>query len=126
MVNSKGCGEYKWGFAERSAALRMLKRQGAQSVAADKAYDTREFVAGCRELGWLGDRCQRLRKRIELIFGWSKDGRPLRKMRLVGFSNAPFMATLTIGCNSLPDGSGTSFPHRGASGTGERSQRETR
>ena len=44
---------------------------------------------------------QRLRKRIEEIFGWSKDGRPLRKMRVVGMRNATFMATLTIGCNTL-------------------------
>ena len=44
---------------------------------------------------------QRLRKRIEEIFGWSKDGRPLRKMRVVGMRNASFMATMTIGCNTL-------------------------
>ncbi len=113
------------GFAERAAALRLLKRRGAKSIAADKAYDTREFVAGCRELGvtphvaqnlarqggsaidgrttrhraYLAS--QRLRKRIEEIFGWSKDGRPLRKMRVVGMRNASFMATLTIGCNTL-------------------------
>src|SRR6202162_6194883 len=44
---------------------------------------------------------QRLSKRIEEIFGWSKDGRPLRKMRVVGMRNATFIATLTIGCNTL-------------------------
>ena len=44
---------------------------------------------------------QRLRKRIEEIFGWSNDGRALRKMRVRGLKNAAFMATLTIGCNSL-------------------------
>lgn|ERR1700693_793811 len=113
------------GSAERAAALRLLERQGAQSVAADKAYDTREFVAGCRQLGVIPHvaqnttrwgrsaidarttrhraylASQRLRKRIEEIFGWSKDGRPLRKMRVVGMRNATFMATLTIGCNTL-------------------------
>jgi transposase len=116
------------GNAEREAAVKMLARQGARTgrtVAGDKAYDTRGFVADCRKLkvtphvaqslkrsggtsidarttrhrGYLAS--QRLRKRIEEIFGWSKDGRPLRKMRVVGFSNATFMATLTIGCNSL-------------------------
>lgn len=114
------------GYAERAAALRLLKRHAAKSLAADKAYDTREFVAGCRELGvrahvaqnltrtyggsaidgrttrhrsYLAS--QRLRKRIEEIFGWSKDARPLRKMRVVGMRNAAFMATLTIGCNTL-------------------------
>ena len=113
------------GSAERAAALRLLERQGARSVAADKAYDTREFVAGCRQLGVIPHvaqnttrwgrsaidarttrhraylASQRLRKRIEEIFGWSKDGRPLRKMRVVGMRNATFMATLTIGCNTL-------------------------
>lgn len=113
------------GLAERVAALRLLKRHGPRSVAADKAYDTREFVAGCRALGvtphvaqnlahpggsaidgrttrhrgYLAS--QRLRKRIEEIFGWSKEGRALRKMRVVGMKNATFMATLTIGCNTL-------------------------
>jgi transposase len=116
------------GFAERETALRMLKRQGkrtGRTVAGDKWYDTRGFVAGCRELGvtphiaqslkrkggsaidarttrhsgYLAS--QRLRKRIEEIFGWSKDGRALRKMRVRGLPSVAFMATLTIGCNSL-------------------------
>jgi len=117
------------GFAEREAALTLLKRQGARrsrrTVAADKWYDTRGFVAACRELGvtphvaqnvkhpggsaidartsrhrgYLAS--QRLRKRIEEIFGWSKDGRALRKMRVRGLPSVAFMATLTLGCNSL-------------------------
>ncbi len=113
------------GFAEREAALAMLKRQRAGTLAGDKGYDMRDFVAHCRRLGvtphvaqnlahqggsaidgrttrhrgYLAS--QRLRKRIEEIFGWSKDGRALRKMRVVGLRNAGFMATLTIGCNSL-------------------------
>jgi transposase len=116
------------GFAEREAALTMLKRQAARTgrtVAGDKGYDTRGFIADCRELGvtphvaqnlarpggtaidarttrhrgYLAS--QRLRKRIEEIFGWSKDGRALRKMRVRGLPSVAFMATLTIGCNSL-------------------------
>src|SRR5579862_6003904 len=116
------------GFAEREAALTMLKRQGARTgrtVAGDKWYDTRGFVADCRRMGisphiaqslnrpggtaidgrttrhrgYLAS--QRLRKRIEEIFGWSKDGRALRKMRVRGLPSVAFMATLTIGCNSL-------------------------
>src|SRR5580693_1790715 len=39
------------GLAEREAALRMLKRQGACTVAGDKGYDMRDFVADCRKLG---------------------------------------------------------------------------
>ena len=116
------------GYAERAAAIRLIKRQPprvARTLAADKAYDTREFVAECRKLGvtphvaqniarWGGsaiDRrttrhagylvSQRIRKRIEEAFGWSKDGRPLRKMRVRGFRSAGFMATLTLGCHSL-------------------------
>src|SRR5580700_11030365 len=41
------------GFAEREAAIRLIKRQRARgrcTLAGDKAYDTREFVARCREL----------------------------------------------------------------------------
>ncbi len=43
------------GHAERRAALELLGALPAtlrrRRVAADKAYDTRDFVAGCRELG---------------------------------------------------------------------------
>jgi transposase len=116
------------GSAEPEAALRMLKRYGGpaqRTVAADKAYDSRGFVAACRQLGvtphvaqsfnrsggtsidarttrhggYLAS--QRVRKRIEEIFGWSKDGRALRKMRVRGLPTVRFMATLTLGCNSL-------------------------
>ena len=113
------------GCAEREAALAMLKRHGAATVAADKAYDTRDFVASCRQLkitpqvaqniarpggsaidgrttrhpGYLAS--QRIRKRIEEMFGWGKDGRALRKMRVRGLRNVTFVATLTLGCNSL-------------------------
>jgi hypothetical protein len=46
---------------------------------------------------------QRVRKRIEEAFGWCKDGRPMRKMRVHGYRNAGFMtrALLTIGCHNL-------------------------
>ena len=116
------------GYAERAAAIRLIKRQPprlGRTVAGDKAYDTREFVAECRKLGVtphvaqnierpggsaIDQRTtrhagylvsQRIRKRIEEAFGWSKDGRPLRKMRVRGFRNAGFMATLTLGCHSM-------------------------
>ncbi len=42
------------GYAERSAGLAMLSRtgvdRGRRTMGADKRYDTREFVRGCREL----------------------------------------------------------------------------
>ncbi len=43
------------GFGERSAAVAMLNAlpaiPGRRSVGADKAYDTADFVAACRERG---------------------------------------------------------------------------
>jgi len=116
------------GYAERETGIRLIKRQARGSrctLAADKAYDTRQFVAQCRAVGvtphvaqnlnrdggsaidarttrhkgYLAS--QRIRKRIEEAFGWGKDGRPLRKMRVRGFRNAGFMTVLTIGCHSL-------------------------
>jgi transposase len=117
------------GFAEREAALSMLdrlpKRAARRTVAGDKGYDTAEFVRECRARGItphvarndgrpggsaLDERTsrhnsyrvsQRVRKRIEEGFGWSKDGRPLRKMKLTGKARVGFMATLTIGCYTL-------------------------
>ncbi len=44
---------------------------------------------------------QRIRKRIEEGFGWGKDGRPLRKMKVTGKAQVGFMATLTIICYAL-------------------------
>jgi transposase len=116
------------GFAEREAALAMLDRHPSsqrRTVAADKAYDTADFVADCRKRaitpqvamniteqrdsaidqrttrhrGYLTS--QRIRKRIEECFGWGKDGRPLRKMKLYGRHKVDFLATLTIGIYTL-------------------------
>jgi transposase len=116
------------GFAERETGIRLMKRNKRRTgctLAADKAYDTRQFVAECRALGvtphvaqnikrdggsaidarttrhggYLAS--QRLRKRIEEAFGWGKDGRPMRKMRVRGYRSAGFMTVLTIGCHSL-------------------------
>jgi transposase len=117
------------GYAEREAALAMLDRlpprAGRRTLAADKAYDLADFVRGCRERGVTphiacnhgrsggssldgrttrhpGYRLsQRIRKRIEEGFGWSKDGRPLRKMKVTGKAQVGFMTTLTVGCYAL-------------------------
>ena len=98
--------------AERRTALELLGALPAtlrrRTVAADKAYDTRDFVAGCRELGVtphvaqnIGDRRSsaidgrttrhpghqvslRLRKRIEEPFGWMKTVAGGRKLRYRG------------------------------------------
>jgi len=99
------------GYAERAAALDMLRRlprrQRRRTVAADKAYDTASFVAECRDLGVTphvapnttnrrsaidgrttrhpGHRTsQRIRKRIEEPFGWIKTIAGGRKLRYKG------------------------------------------
>jgi transposase len=116
------------GYAERATALKLLDRNAARerrTVAADKAYDTAQFVADCRERGITpqvamnvsGNRgsaidgrttrhagylaSQRIRKRIEECFGWSKDGRALRKMKLYGKCKVEFLTTLTVGIYTL-------------------------
>jgi len=117
------------GYAEREAALAMLdrlpKRSGRRTLAADKGYDAADFIRGCRERGVTphiacnhgrpggsaldarttrhpGYRIsQRIRKRIEEGFGWGKDGRPLRKMKITGQAQVGFIATLTVGCYAL-------------------------
>jgi transposase len=93
------------GYAERVAAVEMLSRLPTRArrrtVAADKAYDTKGFVAEARTLGFTPhvapnhrsaidarttrhaghDVSQRIRKRIEEPFGWAKTiggGRQLR------------------------------------------------
>ena len=94
------------GYAERATAIEMLGRLPTmarrRSVAGDKGYDTKGFVAGVRELGFtphvapntrytsIDGRTtrhaghavsQRIRKRVEEPFGWIKTiggGRQLR------------------------------------------------
>ena len=107
------------GTAEREAALRMLKRSAptAKSVGADKNYDTAEFVQTCRQLGItphvaakrkgsaIDGRTtrhatyrvsQRIRKRVEEIFGWLKTVGGLRRAKFIG--RARFAAPLIYGC----------------------------
>lgn len=116
------------GHAEREAALAMLDRhqaRAARTVAGDKAYDSADFIEACRARGvtphvamnvnaqrdtnldgrttrhagyWIS---QRIRKRIEECFGWAKDGRPLRKMKVVGRAKVEFLTVLTLGCYTL-------------------------
>ncbi|MEW6477809.1 MAG: IS5 family transposase [Actinomycetota bacterium] len=99
------------GYAERATAIEMLarlpKRARRRTVAADKAYDTRAFVAECRHLGVTPHVAQnnarqrsaidarttrhqghmtslRIRKRIEEPFGWIKTVGGGRKLRYKG------------------------------------------
>ena len=111
------------GSAEREAGLRLLEKErtrrgrGRMSVAADKGYDTADFVAGVRALGVTPHvaakrRCsaidgrtsrhasyatsQRRRKLIEEGYGWMKDVAGLRKLRHRG--QAKVSALFTFAC----------------------------
>ena len=98
------------GTAERDAAARMLRSQSGNkriTVGADRGYDTRGFVDECRSVnvtphvaqntsarrsaiderttGHEGYRIsQRIRMRIEEIFGWMKTVANFRKTKLRG------------------------------------------
>jgi transposase len=99
------------GYAERQAATDMLERLPAtkrrRTVAADKAYDTKDFVADVRGLGFTPHLAQntsnrrsaidgrttrhaghvvsqRIRKRVEEPFGWIKTVGAGRKLRYIG------------------------------------------
>jgi transposase len=116
------------GTAEREAALVMLDRRPcpAQRVTlgADKNYDTREFVASCRQRhvtphvaqnrsgrrSAIDERTtrhggyaisQRIRKRVEEIFGWTKTVGGGRKLRYLGIARNQLWAELTVTAYNL-------------------------
>lgn len=110
------------GTAERDTALAMLRdlNRGSRrlTLGADRGYDTRGFVAGCRNLGVTphvacNDRrsggsaidrrttrhegyrtSQRIRKRVEEIFGWMKTVGGLRRTRFKGLQRTQLAAYL--------------------------------
>lgn len=110
------------GTAERDAALRMLRRQARRgihptTVGADKGYHCRDFVRRLRQRGirphlacirgrrtpGLDGRTtrhegyrlsQRLRKKIEEIFGWMKTIGGLRKSRVRGVARTQLVSYL--------------------------------
>ncbi len=109
------------GHAERRAARAMLDRQERRrriTLGADKGYDTQDFIADCRARGVtphvaqhtnrrrsrIDDRVtrhpgyvvsQRVRKRVEEIFGWVKTIGGGRKLRYIGLARNQLWATLT-------------------------------
>ena len=115
------------GTAEREAAVAMVEAIPGRhriTVGADKAYDTRDFVATLREFeatphvaqntanrrsaidgrttrhpGYLVS--QRIRKRIEEVFGWIKSSAGLRKTRHRGIRRVGWMFTLTAAAYNL-------------------------
>ncbi len=117
------------GFAERLTAVAMLddvdRPDGRRiTLAADRAYDTRDFVAELRDRcvtphvaqnvsGWRsaidgrttrhpGYRASiRIRKRIEEVFGWVKSAAGQGKTRFRGLARVRFAFTLTIAAYNL-------------------------
>lgn len=112
------------GTAEREAALGMLEKVPGKhrvTVGADKNYDTEDFVASCREMyvtphvarrKWssLDQRTvrhsgyqvsQRIRKRIEEIFGWIKTVGGGRKLRYRGVARNQLWAEFTVAAYDL-------------------------
>jgi transposase len=115
------------GTGEREAAIAMVEDlPGSQRVtlAADKAYDTADFVAEMRRLGVTPHVTQntkgrrsaidgrttrhpgyavslRGRKRIEEVFGWIKTAGGLRKTRHRGTALVGWMFTLTAAAYNL-------------------------
>jgi IS5 family transposase len=117
------------GYAERKSARAMLETAlpGSRRITlgADKGYDTAEFVASCRALkvtphiarnegragGSALDRrtarhvgyavSQRVRKRVEEIFGWMKTVGGLRRTRYRGLDRTQLHAYLVAAAYNL-------------------------
>jgi transposase len=115
------------GTAEREAAAAMVgERAGGHRItlAGDKNYDTKDFVAGMRALkvtphvaqntsnrsSAIDGRTtrhpgygvsQRIRKRIEEVFGWMKAVAPLRKTRHRGRERVGWQFTFTAAAYNL-------------------------
>ncbi len=120
------------GTAEREAALAMLERRGNRNkratVGADKGYDSKAFIKGCRKLkvtphvaakdkhSAVDARVTRhegyktslkVRKRIEEAFGWIKTVGGLAKTKLIGQARLTGQALLCFAtCNLQPGANG--------------------
>ncbi len=115
------------GRAEQQAGVDLLSRLrgvGRITLGADKNYDTRGFVAKCREMrvtpqvaqntkgraSAIDGRTtrhpgyaisQRVRKRVEEIFGWTKTVGGGRKLRYIGVARNQLWADLTVAAYNL-------------------------
>lgn len=116
------------GFGERAAALAMLDTlpgKGPKSVGADKGYDMRDFIAGCRERGVaphvasnvmhqggsaIDGRTTRhvsyrtsqvVRKRIEEHFGWGKTVGRIRQTVYRGIKRVDQHFKLTMTASNI-------------------------
>jgi len=117
------CATAATGTAERDAALLLLAEAAhAVTVAGDKGFDVRSFVAGVRALGVtphvaqkskgsaIDDRTtrhagyavsQQKRKLIEQVFGWMKTVGGLRKLRHRGGELVDWIVTFTAAAYNL-------------------------
>jgi transposase len=115
------------GTAEREAALALIPTlggEGAKTLAADRAYDTQDFVTDLRALGVTPHVTQhtsgrrsaidgrttrhpgylaslRLRKRIEEIFGWLKTVALMRKQRHRGLARVRWLFIFAVALYNL-------------------------
>ena len=112
------------GTAERDAALMMIESipgDGRVTVAGDKGYDTKDFVAECRNMNATPHVAQKQysaidgrttrhagyavsqqkRKRVEEIFGWMKTVGGMRKLRHRGLQLASWMFTFAAAAYNL-------------------------
>jgi transposase len=112
------------GTAERDAALMMIESipgDGRVTVAGDKGYDAKEFVAECRHMNATPHVAQKQhsaidgrttrhagyavsqqkRKRVEEIFGWMKTVGGIRKLRHRGLQLASWMFTFAAAAYNL-------------------------
>lgn len=121
--------EHATGTAERDSALAMLERQPKRkkrrTLGADKHYDTKDFVAGCRQTGFTPHVAQnitknrgsaidgrttrhegykisqRKRKLVEQGFGWDKTIGLLDKLRHRGKKLVGWVYTFTSAAYNL-------------------------
>lgn len=116
------------GYGERAAALAMLDTvpgKKRKTLAADKGYDTRDFIAGCRQRGvtphvashtnrWGGSAIdgrttrhasyaasQVVRKRIEEHFGWGKTIGRIRQTVYRGLKRVDQQFKLTMTASNI-------------------------
>jgi transposase len=121
------CVSHADGHGERRSALALLdelpERRG-RTLAADKAYDTADFVAGCRERGVTPHVAQntngrrsaidgrttrhagyalsiKIRAWLETHFGWSKDVAKIRQVKQRGLARVEALFQLAMAASNL-------------------------
>lgn len=121
------CTSHANGYGERDSALVMLKDlpgRRRRTLAADKAYDTRDFVTGCRALGVTAHVAQNnkgrrsaidarttrhdgyavsLKKRawIETHFGWIKAAAGMRQVKQRGTPRVEALFQMAMAASNL-------------------------